>query len=328
MKLNRIYKLTSCLDDPRFTEFEGEVETFRTVFRDKDTGQLHVKRLASSWKPPRVNGNVRQINHYPCINLGEPAFSEYAAQRLREMLEPNGELLPIISPKGSYCFYNLTTIADVLDTERSKIKWLRQPTTAGIIEHYEFLSGKMNDLTIFRIPQNWPHVYVTDQFVEKALSHKLTGMRFTKVWPLALGEKPEVIEAPVDSAKARGTAAATEQQAMAQSVYLDVAGGAKRQRTRALDYNEFEVALNAAIEPEDPHAFAIGHLEYSTDEDRFHRFFLSCPDADALAAKLDQFLRAKKIRDRVDIFARYGPFDDVEARTRKLPAKGRKRSKR
>lgn len=85
MKVSEIYKLTSCLDDPRFTEFDGEVEIFRTVFRDKDTGELHVKDLASTWKPPRVKGNVRQFNHYPCIDSGTPAFSEYAAQRLREM---------------------------------------------------------------------------------------------------------------------------------------------------------------------------------------------------------------------------------------------------
>ena len=170
MNEKKIYILTSCLDDPRFSGFEGEVEIFHTTFRDKKTWQLHVRRLADAWKTPRVKGNVRPINHYPCINLSDPAFSQHAADCLGDLLNPNGELLPLITPTGKYYFYNLLTVADVLDVKKSRTKWLREPMWAQIIEHHEFIAKKLKGLTIFRVLQDGYGVYVTDHFARKALS--------------------------------------------------------------------------------------------------------------------------------------------------------------
>src|SRR5690348_5122063 len=100
-----IYKLTSCLDDPRFSGFDGNPTLFRSIPPNRKSLDFQVKRLLDGWQPPRVTGTVREINHYPCVAF-QPAFSSHAARCLADILEPNGELLPILTPKGQYYFYN------------------------------------------------------------------------------------------------------------------------------------------------------------------------------------------------------------------------------
>jgi hypothetical protein len=64
------------------------------------------RSLEATWPTPEVIGNVRTFNDYPCINLSRPAFSQRAVDLLRDILEPNGELLPVRHKIGRYYFYN------------------------------------------------------------------------------------------------------------------------------------------------------------------------------------------------------------------------------
>ena len=66
-------------------------------------------------------GNVRRFNDYPCINLVYPAFSERAVDLLRDLLEPNGELLPVRHSVGQYYFFNCTRVVDCADLPNSKV---------------------------------------------------------------------------------------------------------------------------------------------------------------------------------------------------------------
>ena len=74
-----------------------------------------VPPLAPFWTPQRVIGQVRPFNDYPCVDLIVPAFSRKAVDALRNLLEPNGELLPLVAEVGEYFAYNITTVADILD---------------------------------------------------------------------------------------------------------------------------------------------------------------------------------------------------------------------
>lgn len=314
-----IYILTSCLDDPRFSGFDGPVVPFKSIPKHNSI-DFKVNRLAPGWVPQRVFGSVRPDNHYPCVHLSDPVFSAYAVRCLADLLVPNGELLPVLVPRGEYWFYNLLTIANVLDPERSDIQWLIKPVIAAFIKRYEVIEDQLNGLVIFRIPQKPFSIYVTDVFVREAIRHSLTGMRFTKVWPLKPREKPEIIEVPATPSETPESRVAARSAAMAESVCMDVPCLSSSNDAMGAAYDRFDADLGDALQPMNPGSFAIGHVEYWDLESDFRRYYLSCPNARSLADWLDRFLRDRGIRDLVRITMRFGPYDHVDVPSREVPA--------
>lgn len=71
-------------------------------------------RLAEVWEPLKVKGRIRAWNDFPML-MHIPAFSQRAVDALRDMLEPHGELLPLIYEHGTYWAYNLRTVVDIVD---------------------------------------------------------------------------------------------------------------------------------------------------------------------------------------------------------------------
>ncbi len=188
MKLrNNVYLLRKIRDDPRYEGFGGG-ETFIRggLPQNRVSHDWQKLRMLPSWKSPEVAGRVRKFNDFPCVGL-MPAFSQRAVDALREFLEPNGELLPLNTPLGSYYAYNVTTIVDALDVRRSKIKWSIKPYTAFEVERYELIAKKVEGHSIFHIPVTANDVYVTEVFVQRAQEHGLMGMDFQKVWPFPRG---------------------------------------------------------------------------------------------------------------------------------------------
>src|SRR5258707_1021726 len=128
MDTNGLYKLEPIADNPKF---EGFAFVREESLRGNgpfvwDFGPDDVKTkgrgwtitpLAPIWTPQPVIGRVRSFNDYPCVDLIIPAFSRRAVDALRDFIEPNGELLPLVSPVGEYFAYNTTTVADILDHE-------------------------------------------------------------------------------------------------------------------------------------------------------------------------------------------------------------------
>ena len=105
---NNLYLLEKIMDDPRFEGLANKAkgnprETFLTggIPKDRKGKNWQVIRMAPTWKPVEVVGRVRKFNDFPCIGL-MPAFSERAINALRDLLEPNGELLPLKSSLGNY----------------------------------------------------------------------------------------------------------------------------------------------------------------------------------------------------------------------------------
>jgi hypothetical protein len=151
-------------------------------------------RLAATWQPPKLIGDVRPENDFP----GEgapvalvPVFSQRAVEGLREFLEPNGELLPVLTALGTYFAYNLTTVVDALDTENSEIFWHDIRTKkwrAREVNVFRFKPRSLDGLTIFKIPQMPVAIYVTEPFVQRVRELGLNGMWITKVWPMPDGE--------------------------------------------------------------------------------------------------------------------------------------------
>jgi hypothetical protein len=142
--------------------------------------------LGSAWKPPKLIGDVAPDHDYP--GEGAPAwlvpiFSPRAAEGLREFLEPNGELLPVIAPLGTYYAYNVTRVIDALDIDASEITGFGRRQ----INRYAFKAESIDGHALFKIPQQRVEIYVTDAFVERVQELKLNGMWITKCWPMPPG---------------------------------------------------------------------------------------------------------------------------------------------
>jgi hypothetical protein len=192
---NVLYNLDKITDNPEFEGFAfAREESLRNKGRltfDFDPDDIPTKGrawtvtpMAPIWFPQPVVGRVNAHNDYPCVNLRIPAFSRRAVDALRDFLEPNGELLPIISPIGEYYAYNITTVVDILDHEQSDIEWFDEKhDTALEVERYECIPEKLGGLSIFRLVEMCTSTFVHQVFVDRVRQHGLQGFAFTRLWP-------------------------------------------------------------------------------------------------------------------------------------------------
>lgn len=169
MPENALYQLEPITDNPKFEGFafvreesvRGKVigGQSRLVW---DFGPDDIKTkgrawtvtpLTRFWTPQPVIGRVRPFNDFPCVNLTIPAFSRRAVDALRDFLEPNGELLPLVSTVAEYFAYNTTKVADILDEANSQIRWLSEKHSFEQIfeiDCYQCFPERMAGLSIFR----------------------------------------------------------------------------------------------------------------------------------------------------------------------------------
>lgn len=312
-----IYLLEPIVDDPRFEGFDGPIDVFRsTPDGTRTSPKLEIKRLSAGWNAPKVRGAVRPVNHYPCINNypGRPVFSSYAIKYLREILQPNGEILPIEAPQGEYYYYNTTTVADILDQEHSEITWLKKPIVALKIRHYEFKTDTVDRLRIFRIPEKPASIFVTEPFVDAAFRFGLSGMRFAKVWPVPHGEAGTIKQVPVaNRQRSKSIEPLALRDAKAQSVYLLLFKAGSSAEEVSSQVQVFENGLRKLLLPADPNEFGIGHLEFIDECDDHFKFILSCPKFETLAVALRDWPVTLVNRSRIRIIGRLGAYDNCES---------------
>jgi hypothetical protein len=195
---------------------DSPIECDTTILGDFDpadmsTRRWQARRLAPQWVPREIVGPDEQRD-YHALGLAVPMFNRRAVDALRGFLEPNGELLPLMCKRGQYYAYNVTTVADVLDLERSEVKWpswyrLRKlaPVLAQEITHYEFKEALLPDLSVFRIPERVVEYYVTDRFADRVVQLGLRGFDLRKVWPLPRARPGRFAEMERRFAEVRGS---------------------------------------------------------------------------------------------------------------------------
>jgi hypothetical protein len=335
-----VYYLQPIVDDPRYEGFAFvRKESIRgKVFNgcsriDWDFGPDDLKTqgrawtvppLAPFWTPQPVIGRVRAFNDYPCVDLLIPAFSRRAVDALRDFLEPNGELLPLVSDVGEYFAYNVTTVADALDEGKSEIAWLdgdkRTIDRIFDILRYEFLPEQLTGLSIFLLVEMGSKAFVTQEFVDRAQEHQLQGFNFVKLWPL-----PEGVRHPglLDFAKKKPP---TKKQPTKKKDAVSIKGNtvvlrlptakakpSKAETTLLAKFmDELDALLYDPVAKKDS-AYA-GSLEGNDVVDGELRLFLTCPDADTLVDKLRPWLRALSWEGGVKVLKRYGEFVDADCR--------------
>jgi hypothetical protein len=136
--------------------------------------------LAAEWIDDELNAG-KPKSDFPTLGTA-PVFSHRAVDALLDLLIESGELLPLRIAEGAHYVYNTTRVLDALDEERSTV--VRFPDGNVMrIENYEFREEMIRAFPVFRIPQSRAKVFVTDVFVERVTSTRLTGFDFRPIWP-------------------------------------------------------------------------------------------------------------------------------------------------
>jgi hypothetical protein len=268
-------------------------------------------RLAKVWKPLRVEGRVQPYQDFPGISMTLPAFSRRAGDALKDFLKPNGELLPLISDRGEYYFYNITTVIDALDVAKSKCTfWCDPPTTAVDIDYFAFHKRKLVGASIFRIIEMPIYTIVTQAFVERVNELGLNGFHFIKIWPFPPRTHWR------DAAKRKDRTRKIAERGLKQHtlvVVLPLAGKkpspAERKRIKRLEDDlDAQLAIRSLTAP------FFGIYEGSDNLNNEFRLFASCPDVKKLVQKLRPWLEALDWGRRVRIVMRFGEMYDEDSK--------------
>ncbi|HQX51117.1 MAG TPA: hypothetical protein PLY87_17955 [Planctomycetaceae bacterium] len=322
-----VFELDSISDNPLFEgfgsgdnpSFLGRKRVFDDFFADDiNSWDWKIEPLADKWKPIIVEGRTRSFNDYPSIGGMVPAFSRRAADALRDYLEPNGELLPLIHPAGEYYAFNCRRIVEILDRENTKALWGRlEPRMASSVDFYSIHADRLTGLTIFRLREMPNRVFVTTTFVERAREHGLNGFHFKKIWPFPEGVSYWMEDKKNKKAASQIRTAVGSVDIKAESLVICLPlADAKLTKDEKKRIAAFEDELDAQLFTPTLDSPYFGSLEGRKTAKSVTKLYLSCPNSDALFRKLSDWLKSVDWQPRPTVLIRNVPFDDFQAQGR------------
>jgi len=142
------------------------------------------------WRPQRMDllrrrddGSPRQYSDFPWGGAHLLFVKPRALSSLRPSLEAYGEFLPLLGADGVSLF-SVTTVADALDTERSKIVRFDDGSILDI-ERHAFRPEAIGSAEVFKLPEHVVRVssiYLQESIVRRIGELGLTGIAFEMVW--------------------------------------------------------------------------------------------------------------------------------------------------
>lgn len=159
---------------------DQDYEVFRTF-----NGQPR----ASTWEPIKVRRVRADKNHdfkpsdFPWLSAYALIMRRRAVEALRDILEANGEILPLATDDGVELFVFNARVVDALNEKQSSIEYL--PGTNEIVwfNKISFSTSKIQGLDLFRLPLRAGSTYVSERFVNRVKEAGLEGLVFDQVWP-------------------------------------------------------------------------------------------------------------------------------------------------
>jgi hypothetical protein len=170
---------------------DADVDRFRGIYSAEKRGRIEFRHrfngnpIKHGWKGKErfrfVPANLPK-GDTPGFSGSIPVFNRNAVNALSDMLEPNGELLPITCEGEDYFLFNVTRLVNALDEENCDLERFDDGRIMTI-DHYSFFKERLRGEVVFKLPQkplSW--VYVTDPFVLKVNATGLRGFKFPLVW--------------------------------------------------------------------------------------------------------------------------------------------------
>jgi hypothetical protein len=168
-------------------QVDPEKFTILGVYDEEDLDRLidgfEGEPMAADWDPPAVRWRAGDEGRFgdpdfTTVNLmgGIPVLSGRARAALEGLIGDAGEWLPLASEDGDYFALNVLALCDVLDEERSDIRWLGPGRIETLRQFVARDPLPCAPRPIFKLPQALRgRPLVTQEFVDAVLEHGLTG---------------------------------------------------------------------------------------------------------------------------------------------------------
>lgn len=149
-------------------------------------------RKQTRWHPPGMeilrehdDGMLRQYSDFPWLGEHVLILRARALKLLRPTLEPYGEFLPLRADEPISLF-NVTTVIDALDEERSKIVRFDDGGIM-VIESLVLRADAIGGTEIFKLPERADGVRLSDIYLQETIVRRigelgLKGIAFNLAW--------------------------------------------------------------------------------------------------------------------------------------------------
>jgi hypothetical protein len=183
--IRRVLKLAA--DDERFDDLwiPGDADIRRSISEHKFEGLP----IAVTWQPMTIEplrdehnpAGEKPVGDCTLVGSDVPVFSPKAVELLIDLLEPNGELLPMDFLGETWFGYNITTVLRALDRTKSQVEYFPGTDRAMFIDRWAFVPGAITS-PIFKVPEKLTVALVTDEFVNAVNAARLKGLAFPELW--------------------------------------------------------------------------------------------------------------------------------------------------
>lgn len=163
---------------------------------DEDYGELQLQfgknAVNAIWPTPILiralnpeDDPKQQLGDCPHHTYGNVlVFSRRAIDDLRDLLNPEDEVLPLDSQLGEFYAVNILKKIDCLDVSNSEVWRFPSSGRIGRVDRFAFHEDRVA-ADIFRIHELTGECFVTQRFVDRIMKAKLEGFRIKQVWPQA-----------------------------------------------------------------------------------------------------------------------------------------------
>lgn len=179
----KVYNLKADMDNYQNLIFSEEtdyelLDLFDGTMIDKDWKKPSVKILFDD----HLNKNLLE-GDFPFLSSHVPVFSKNAISVLEDLILPHGEILSLNYKSDEYFAYNVTSIIDALDHQKSVFKRFKSDGSIMDIIKYIFKPKYIEDIPIFKLPQtSLMDVFITDVLYKRITDKNLLGFNCIKVW--------------------------------------------------------------------------------------------------------------------------------------------------
>jgi hypothetical protein len=162
-------------------------------------------QIGNAWQPVHVIVDRSGVDKWTPLSppgdfphfegaIIDPVFSRRALDALADLLQGNGEILPLSCDEGEYYLFNTTRMVDAIDVEHTEFKpysevypdmaLLVNDPDSPTITRFAFHPEQVKDLTIFKISSQYQYngTLVTDKFMQRVQEAALKGFEFELLW--------------------------------------------------------------------------------------------------------------------------------------------------
>jgi uncharacterized protein DUF1629 len=122
--------------------------------------------IGENWKPPSMiydhDNDMDEVGWFSAF-VGNPALSPRVPDKLKQLMEPYGEMLPFQVEGESYLAFNVTNVIDALDEGKSEMD--KRPTGLVVgVKKFAFKEGYVSHSQFFKLKWHKRNVFLAADF--------------------------------------------------------------------------------------------------------------------------------------------------------------------